>query len=352
MKQSRIINIAAFPPTSGFNPYYDLFYGALSSFDFLKVESDNLTSDWLEKNKNNVDIIHFNWVISYYNSASFLICIKKAFLFLSLVNDAKKMGIKVVFTCHNLFPHESRSRIIDFLVRFGLMRLSDEVIVHSNAAKYKIAKYFLRFTNVNVVAHGNYVGAYDNNCSKSEARQKYSLNADNQVFLFFGSLQEYKGVLELIHAFKQVKSETARLILAGKASDPEFGKKISEIATIDDRILLINQYVPDQDIQYLFNASDMVVLPFRKILTSGSLLLAYSFGKPVLIPHSQALDLYCDETVTSFIEGELVTTLEKKLVNIKNNELPSKEFVLNWVDRFSWPSLLNSLALKLRVMFE
>ena len=44
------------------------------------------------------------------------------------------------------------------------------------------------------------------------------------------------------------------------------------------------KFVDDDDVQAYMNASDVVVLPYKNVLTSGAALLALSFMKPVLAP--------------------------------------------------------------------
>ena len=48
-------------------------------------------------------------------------------------------------------------------------------------------------------------------------------------------------------------------------------------------------YVPHDDVPLYFAAADVVVLPFRKVTTSGSALLALSLGRPVVAPRLGAL---------------------------------------------------------------
>src|SRR5690606_28471977 len=47
-------------------------------------------------------------------------------------------------------------------------------------------------------------------------------------------------------------------------------------------ILWYHQFVPTPEVQYYFNAADMVVLPFRRIDHSGTVDLAMSFAKPII----------------------------------------------------------------------
>jgi glycosyltransferase involved in cell wall biosynthesis len=55
------------------------------------------------------------------------------------------------------------------------------------------------------------------------------------------------------------------------------------------RVRLLLRWVPLAEVQYLFVASDFVVLPYRRILNSGTVFLALSFGRPVLVPDKGAM---------------------------------------------------------------
>ena len=49
-------------------------------------------------------------------------------------------------------------------------------------------------------------------------------------------------------------------------------------------IRLIPHFVDDGIVQYVLRAADYVVLPYKRILTSGAVALALGFGRPVIIP--------------------------------------------------------------------
>jgi beta-1,4-mannosyltransferase len=62
------------------------------------------------------------------------------------------------------------------------------------------------------------------------------------------------------------------------------------------RIELTDAVVPDDELQLYFNACDVVALPFRQVLNSGSLLLAMSFGCPVVAPRLGSIpEVACPE---------------------------------------------------------
>ena len=334
-------NIVSFPPTSGSNPYYSLFYGALKSNGINKVDNNKpLSSEWITKESDDIDIVHFHWLVNYYDNPSLKRTIINALTFIQKLFLIKKSGKQLFFTCHNLFPHSSRNRLIDWVVRVFILHLSDTVIVHSNVAQKKIKKYFLKRKNVCVIPHGNYIGAYQNVVPKDQARDNFNLDKKDKVFLFFGSLQEYKGITDLITAFKALNSDNAKLIIAGKASDRSYGETLEALCKDDSSILLENRLLDDHELQVYFNAADVAVLPFKKILTSGSLLLAYSFGCPVLIPDLPALREYSNPEVAFYINENLTSALEHTISTLESTNVNFEEQVQEYIKHFNWKEVV------------
>lgn len=89
----------------------------------------------------------------------------------------------------------------------------------------------------------------------------------------------------LIQAFQRIKGDRYRLIIAGDVfPPPSYAEFLQELAKPDSRISFYLRYIPDDEVQVFMNASDIVVLPFARILTSGTTVLAMSFGRPVIVP--------------------------------------------------------------------
>jgi len=135
-----------------------------------------------------------------------------------------------------------------------------------------------------VVPQGNYASFYENLVSREEARARLGAGKDEKVFLFFGSVRRYKGVLELVSAFKRTEGAGVRLLIAGNPYDGEIKDELERAAAGDARIKMFLKFVPDAEVQVYMNAADAVVLPYLEITTSAALLLALSFGKPVIAP--------------------------------------------------------------------
>ena len=116
------------------------------------------------------------------------------------------------------------------------------------------------------------------------------LPVDRKVFLFLGQIRPYKGIPELLDAFTRIAGEREILIVAGNAEDRQIHDNLTKRSEGTTSIRYFPGFVPDEKIQEYMHAADVVVFPFRDILTSGSILLAMSFGKAIIIPELESLE--------------------------------------------------------------
>ncbi len=195
------------------------------------------------------------------------------------------MGVRFVWTVHNLYSHNGRSRSIEKLMTKRVMDIVSKIIVHSSKALEFIESEFggKNLDKVVVVRHGNYIGVYENGVSKADARTKLGLESKGLVILFLGNVRAYKGVRELVDAFEEIGGECT-LLIAGRIFNDAGFTELERTIRGDKRILLKPGYVPDEEIQYYMNAADVVVFPYQEILTSGAVILAMSFGKACIAP--------------------------------------------------------------------
>jgi beta-1,4-mannosyltransferase len=121
-------------------------------------------------------------------------------------------------------------------------------------------------------------------CSMFGSRQSASPQATACNFGFVGLIRPYKGVDELLQAFNLLKGEKFALRLAGLPLDEELGKFVAESARHDARINVDLRHIDDDDMLSIVSSCDVVVLPFKNYLHSGSLVYALSAGSRVLTP--------------------------------------------------------------------
>jgi glycosyltransferase involved in cell wall biosynthesis len=169
--------------------------------------------------------------------------------------------------------------------------------VHGEAAARNLRERFeLRPSQiVAIVPHGNYIDCYPNEIGCAEARGKLGLKSSDFVFLFFGMIRPYKGVTELVEAFRQLSASDTQLVIAGRPLNQKLEKEVRVLIGDSDRIHFNPAFIPDAEVQTFMNSSDVVVFPYRNILTSGAVVLAMSFGRACLAPELGTLTDVLDE---------------------------------------------------------
>jgi len=170
-----------------------------------------------------------------------------------------------------------------------------------------------------VIPHGNVRDAYPAiDISREQARSRLGIPACARVLVFFGAIDPYKGVMELAEKFSAVTDDRAVLLMAGKCFLGQRAREqLENVAASDPRVVLHLDYIPDADVACYIRAADLVALPFRDILNSGSAILALSLDRPVLVPAKGSMSeleefagpdwvrLYSGELTSDLLQREL-----------------------------------------------
>lgn len=203
------------------------------------------------------------------------------FYILSLFN------IRLIYTAHNILPHNRFKN--DFRLFNLVYKSAAKIIVHSAYIKAKLLSMFNIDSNkIEVIPHGNfnhYLPAGE--LSGEEARSELKLNYEDNVVLFFGAIREYKGLDQLLEAYKIISKSknNIKLLIAGAPDSAEveqlYFDRIKEISG-NGNIQFFPEFIPSEKVATYFTASDVVALPYKRIDHSGVVHLAYSFAKPII----------------------------------------------------------------------
>lgn len=233
-------------------------------------------------------ILHLHWTQTFFTRGGrrslpwFCLLATRFFLELALL---KLRGVKLVWTVHNLYDHERRVPVERTVNRL-LYRLVDQVMVLCDTARQNVHEAWgitgSLAGKTNVVLHGNYIDSYPADVDRAQSRSELGIGAGEVLFLFIGAIRGYKGVEDLIRAFRNLGAVHARLIVAGRPKTEAMQRAIAHLAEGDDRIRLELRWVPEREVRALLEAADAVVVPYRDTLGAGSPLLATSFGKAVV----------------------------------------------------------------------
>ncbi|MEW6268545.1 MAG: glycosyltransferase, partial [Thermodesulfobacteriota bacterium] len=277
--------VAPFPRRLRDNPYCELLYGHLARIGVPVVSEPELSPGWLWRHRDEVGVVHLHWPEFYYREPGGGVSPRSLAAFALGVTTAAALGYRLVWTVHNAQPHEA-SRA-DRLVRALLLRIATP-IVHSQAALDELGP---AASEAAVIPHGSYVGWYPDVVSRAEARERLGIERQARVLLWFGQVRPYKALAPLLYAVHDLPHPDVRLVVAGRPVTPGAASEVGDLARFlgDTRLHLHLRHVPDDEVQLFFRACDLVVLPYRQVLTSGAAILAASFGRGLVVPRLGAL---------------------------------------------------------------
>ncbi len=199
--------------------------------------------------------------------------------FASAVGPLRRRGTRVVLVCDNLVPHEHRP--FDRELSQWMLRNSDGYLVMSESVERDLDAMKPGAPRRRVL-HPLYAqfdrGRYD----RASARAKLGLEGD--VALFFGYVRAYKGLDVLLEAWPRVRARRpVTLVVAGEFyEDPEKYRRLAAAAGGEVAVRLLERYIPDDEVEALFKAADVAVLPYRSATQSGVTHVAYATGTPVI----------------------------------------------------------------------
>ena len=269
------------------------------------------------------DLVILPWWVTYW-----------APMYAYLLFSLKKKGIKVIFLCINVFDHEDNA-LKKLLTKLVLGRV-DSIIVHSEQEKNTALQINPGAT---VKKHLLPLFVYD---TVSICRSGSRLH-----LLFFGLVRPYKGLDTLIRAVGILKGYDISLKIAGEFWD---GKaeilKLAREIDISDKVEIIDRYIPDGEMSLFFSWADIVVLPYKKTITSGIIATAYGFKKPVLATNVGGFH----EVVKDGYTGKLVPPDDPKALAdgilwfINNRHIDFAENIANFTSQnMSWGSLVTMI---------
>lgn len=255
--------------------------------------------------------------------------------------------IKKVFICHNVFPHE-RFPMDRFLTRL-VLKNGDAFIVHSKSDGEDLLtiKPNAEFRQN---PHPTYNAFKIKNLTKEQARQELHRSSAERLLLFFGFVREYKGLKHLLYAMPEIKNQIdhVKLLVVGSfGDDKEAYMQIIKDQKITDCVEVIDGYIPDNEVEKYFAASDLVVLPYESATQSGIVQIAYGFEKPVVVTNVGGLpDVVRDGKTGYVVETKNPTRLAEAVIRFYSED-KEKEFVENIrkeAFQFSWERMTEAIT--------
>jgi glycosyltransferase involved in cell wall biosynthesis len=155
----------------------------------------------------------------------------------------------------------------------------DAVVAHSEHSASRLRdEVGLDPGRVRVIPHGAF--DYLTRLPEEKPLPAELEGAEGPVILSFGLLRPYKGIENLLAAFRRVRN--AELWIVGNPRmDVGPLRRLADEAP--GRVRILSRFVEDAEIPAIFRRADLVVLPYLEAEHSGVLYTGLAFGKPLLL---------------------------------------------------------------------
>lgn len=245
------------------NPYLVMLIDSLR-----EAGAEVTTFSWRAALLGRYDVFHVHWPENLLRGDSPLRTVARQLATLALLVRLRLTRRPIVRTLHNVQRHETNDRGEGWLLRLFDRWTSYGIAInaHTNPpAGLPTA----------VILHGHYRDWF--------ARFPQSAPVPGRL-AYFGLIRPYKGVEDLIAAFRGLPGEQLSLTVSGKPRTPELAEELRAGGAGDDRITLELEYVTDERLAARVSEAELVVLPYREMHNSGAALAALSMSRPVLLP--------------------------------------------------------------------
>jgi beta-1,4-mannosyltransferase len=294
------VRVVSSAPESRSNPYVRLFYSALRPHDIVLAGTFSPTRSWLAAHGDEFDILHVHWpewmmrrepdwlrsldkVKGGGRAGAVLrraVPWARVLEFRKFLRAARAAGKRVVWTCHNLEPHEDAT----WPVRSSfhtLARRTDLVICHDEETSVRCRDLYAPSGRVMVMPHGNYDGVYPPARPKEEVLARVGLDGKAPLVLCIGQVRPYKATDLACEAAAEL-GDAVSLLIAGSAPIASYSQRIKKLVAALPNAVFVAREVTDQEFSDFVGASDIVLLPYRSVTGSGAALAALTLGRGVV----------------------------------------------------------------------
>lgn len=255
-------------PRATSNPYIHMLDESLRSMPGL----EHLNFDRRRALFGRYQVFHFHWPEVALGGATPIRRFMRRAYFQALLWKFRIMRTSIVRTVHNvelptdISPWEHR--MLQHIERVTDLRIAinpQTELVNGDAQV--------------TILHGHYVDWF--------ADEPHASTTPGLVS-FVGLIRKYKGVEDLVRAFGGTAAEAPdlALLIAGSPSTSELESEILNLAESDRRIELDFGYLTEAAYAQAITRAELVVLPYRFMHNSGSVLAALSLARPVLVPRT------------------------------------------------------------------
>ena len=170
---------------------------------------------------------------------------------------------------------------------------------------------------------------------------KKNVSNNNRInFLFFGRIEQYKGLDVLAKAFERLVKKYGNLVslsIVGNGSFSNYSGLYNGIKNTS----IVNKWIPDNEVyQYFMNDLLVCVCPYVDATQSGVILVSYAFETPVIATKTGGMDEQVLDNKTGYLIepksiDELFLAMER-FVNKPSIIFDMRKNIMDYLDSISW----------------
>ncbi len=251
---------------------------------------------------------------------------------------------KIISIIDNIIPHEKRigdRMLANYFVKSvnGFITMSKSVLDDLDTFDKNKSKLYCPHP------------LYDNFgeiIPKNIAKKNLQLDEKINYILFFGFIRDYKGLDLLLKAIAEpnLNKLPVKLLVAGEFytdSKPYFD--IIKKNNLDDKVIMLNDFIPDSEVANYFCAADIVVQPYKDATQSGVTQIAYHFNRPMIVTNVGGLTEIIPDGKVGYVVDCKPDKISEAIIKFYKQK-KEQEFVKNVEiekQKYSWDRMLESI---------
>lgn len=280
---------------------------------------------WKRAFLSNYDVLHIHWPEHILRGGSSFKVAAKCFLFVALLLRNRIIGVSHVRNVHNLNPHESQAKLVQATI--GAWERSCRVTVYLSETSTPVSSKGREYVTI---LHGDYAPFV----------KSLDLAPAEPIpgrILMFGLIRRYKGVEQLISAFRELPpASNPSLRIIGAAISPDYASELTELASTTPGVHLDLRTQNDLELADEILRADFIVLPYQQVYNSGAALLTLSLGRRIIVTDSPTMRSLQEEMGPGWVTC-LDTWTGDSLASALSVEAPSDERPN--LGKRDWPSI-------------
>ena len=323
----------ALPPPMKENPFQFMLVRELEKNGWVNSTFKSWRPLDLISNRKDVQVLYYHWPESFWRVAGKLKMILKAFQFILVNRLAKVLGYKLVFSVHNVVPHRSDWMWLEVFMRRWIFKNFDLFVGHASNCLSEIQSQFKMEPIKYILApHGLYENYYEQLASKDipiEILNLLESSRDSSNLLLFFNTHHERDCIQFLKKF--VNSPNAKSVVLTIVGDA--ANKVKEITDNSDNIRVYPDFFPSEYLDILMKSINGLVIPYRRITTSGIYFLALTYNVPII---SNDLEFFVvhDPQSNSRISLKRLFVSENLADELSQKRIEMTE--VNFASHFSW----------------